>query len=108
VVHFALVATAFCIAAMFVFPLEDRPAPWQDSRSILLLAGIGITAAIGQLFLTKAFAAGNPARVSVIGLTQVIFALLIDMSQNRSFGERTLLGMLLIVAPTAWVMRKRD
>jgi len=106
VVHFAMVATLFCIVTFFIFPLEERPLPWEHLHGTFLLLGIGITATVGQVFLTKAFAAGDPSRVSIIGLTQVVFALLIDMGQDRSFTTKTLLGMLLIVAPTAWVMRK--
>ena len=49
---------------------------------MLLLLGIGVTASIGQLLLTKAFTGGDPAKVSVIGLTQVLFAFLFDVFQE--------------------------
>jgi drug/metabolite transporter (DMT)-like permease len=106
VTHFAFVATLFCVASFFVFPLTpDRP-PFWDWQTLLLLLGIGVSASIGQLFLTKAFTAGDPARVSVIGLTQVVFAFLFDLFQNEGLETWTVLGMALIIAPTAWVMRR--
>jgi len=58
-----------------------------------------------QLFLTKAFAAGPPTRVSVIGLTQVVFAVILDLIIWRHpLGPAKLLGMVLVLAPTAWLM----
>ena len=72
-----------------------------------LLLGIGVTASIGQLLMTKAFTAGDPAKVSVVGLSQVVFALMIDVWEDQALpNDMTLLGMALIMAPTAWVMRK--
>ncbi len=106
VVHFALVATLFCSVCFFTFPLTAGAGSFWDSKLLLLLVGIGVTASIGQLFLTKAFTTGNPAKVAVIGLTQVVFALLLDLSQDHEFDRLTLLGMALIIAPTAWVMRR--
>src|SRR5262249_17973617 len=77
VVHFSAVALCFCAASWFVFDRPARPAgaPW--GKVALLLAGVGLTATVGQLLLTRAFAAGSPARVSVVGLTQVAFALVL-------------------------------
>jgi drug/metabolite transporter (DMT)-like permease len=58
--------------------------------------------------LTKAFAAGPPARVSVIGLTQVVFALFLDAWLERPvLHPTTLLGIALVMAPTAWMMLLR-
>jgi drug/metabolite transporter (DMT)-like permease len=77
-------------------------------RTALLLASVGVTATIGQLFLTKAFAGGSPAKVSVIGLSQVVMAMILDVVLfDRTFTYPTLLGILLIVVPTAWVMVRR-
>ena len=38
------------------------------------MLGVGVTATFGQMCLTRAFTAGDPAKVSVICLTQVVFA----------------------------------
>ena len=84
VAHFSAVALAGCVAALFVFP-RTRPLH-LDMQSSALLVGVGLFATIGQLFLTKAFAAGPPARVSVIGLTQVGFTMLLEVAfWQRSF-----------------------
>jgi drug/metabolite transporter (DMT)-like permease len=108
VVHFSFVASVFCVAAFFLFPMAPGPLRFWHWELLLLLLGIGITASIGQLFLTKAFTSGDPSKVSVIGLSQVVFALFIDLWEGHAFKPDTLLGMFLIVAPTAWVMRKSD
>jgi drug/metabolite transporter (DMT)-like permease len=75
----------------------------------LLLLGVGVSATIGQLFLTKAFAAGAPARVAVVGLTQIVFSMLLDaILFQRTFNWLTLVGIALVVIPAAWVMTHPD
>ena len=57
------------------------------------------------MFLTKAFAAGPPAKVSVVALTQVGFAMLFDvLVWHHEFSAMTLVGMALVMAPTAWLV----
>lgn len=107
VVHFSFVATLFCVGSFFFFPLIPGPAPFWHWQLILLLLGVGATASIGQLFLTKAFTSGDPSKVAVVGLTQVVFALVFDLFQGYALHWNTVYGMALIIAPTAWVMRKR-
>jgi drug/metabolite transporter (DMT)-like permease len=73
-----------------------------------MLLGVGVAALIGQLFLTKAFAAGEAASVSVVGLSQVVFAVVFDVLVFRDrFTAAALAGMGLVVAPTAWLMLSR-
>lgn len=108
VIHFSAVALCFCVASLFVFgraPLADEvPA----SRMVLFLLGVGVTATVGQLFLTQAFAAGSPARVSVIGLTQIVFALVLEVVfVGHRLEPLGLLGMALVIGPTAWVMAEQ-
>jgi len=103
VAHFSAVALAGCIAALFVFP-RTRPLE-LDLQTGALLLGVGLCATVGQLFLTKAFAAGPPARVSVVGLAQVGFTMLLEIAiWQRSFGWLTLVGIALVIAPTAWTL----
>lgn len=105
VAHFSAVALVACVAALFMFP-RTRPLVFTGQTASLLLC-VGIFATIGQLFLTKAFAAGPPARVSVVGLSQVGFTMLLEMAiWHRSFSASTLLGMFLVIAPTAWMLLK--
>ncbi len=108
VAHFSGVSILFCTAAFFLF--ERQPA--RDNSLIggdlLLLLAIGGTATIGQLLLTLAFAAGPPARVSVVGLTQIVFAVLLELALGHgTLGPMRLVGMAFVIAPTAWVLTHR-
>lgn len=108
VVHFSLVATVFCLAA----------APWQSSfagslaalrlPTLLLLTALGLCATIGQIFLTKAFAAGPASKVAVVALSQVVFCYLFELSfLGRAFQWLSLCGMILIIGPTALMLWRR-
>jgi drug/metabolite transporter (DMT)-like permease len=108
VVHFSVVSSAFCLVSFFVFDRTVDTSGSAESRSLLLLGGVGITATIGQLFLTKAFAGGSPAKVSVVGLTQVVMAMVLDVVLfDRSFSPTTLVGSVFIVVSSAWVMLRQ-
>ena len=50
-----------------------------DRTALFLLLGVGLCGTFGQVLLTKAFASGPPARVSVLSLTQVVFGLGYDL-----------------------------
>jgi drug/metabolite transporter (DMT)-like permease len=105
VVHFSGVALVFCVAALFVFPHQTIVWSSLDAPTLLMLLGIGATATAGQILLTLAFAAGDPARISVVGLCQVGFGMLFDrLFWGRTFGLPTIAGIMLIVLPTAWMM----
>jgi drug/metabolite transporter (DMT)-like permease len=107
VVHFSGVATALVLAACLVGPPPQLGA-LAVPRVALLLLGVGATATVGQLFLTKAFTEGRPARVSVVGLSQVVFALGLDfLLAEPNFTPSTLAGIGLVMVPTAWVMAGR-
>ena len=93
----------------FIFP-HGGATPWAvDGRVALLLLGVGASATVGQLFLTKAFASsGAPASVGVVGLTQIVFVMVIDRALNpRGLEWHSVLGTLLVVAPTVWLLLRR-
>jgi len=104
VAHFSAVSTICCTAALLFIPV----GPTQEAfgmRHVFALAGVGITATIGQFFLTKAFTAGAPARVSVVSLTQVVFVLLLDIGiLGHVLNRWQFLSIVLILAPTAWIV----
>ena len=105
VVHFSAVAVLFVAASFFLFERREPLASALDAPTLAMLAGVGVAATLGQLFLTKAFAAGPPAKVAVVGLTQIVFAMALDVLVfGRSFSPATLLGIGLVVAPTAWLL----
>jgi len=108
VVHFSAVAVVFAVVSFFVFERTRSPHEQLTPVSVGLLLGIGLTATFGQVLLTKAFAAGSPTRVSVVGLTQIVFAMLMDtLLLGHPITVARLLGMVLVVAPTAWLMLYR-
>ncbi|MFL5246079.1 MAG: DMT family transporter [Gemmataceae bacterium] len=108
VVHFSGVSFLFSLAALFFFSSGPVSSGNLSGSSIGMLLGVGVTATIGQLFLTKAFAAGPPAKVSIVALTQIVFALILDwLFLGRSFNAISLVGIGLVVAPTAWVLGYR-
>lgn len=111
VTHFSGVSTSACLAAIglsvFWQPslIDTSVSSAVTAGSLVMLLGVGLSATVGQLFLTKAFAAGPPSRVSVIGLAQTGFAMLFELViHQKRFSALTLLGMALILAPTAWVL----
>jgi drug/metabolite transporter (DMT)-like permease len=108
VVHFSAVATVASSSAFFLFERRTDALPFYHPSAIGLLLGVGLTASVGQMFLTRAFAAGDPSRVSVVGLAQVLFTLALDVAfTGHPVTAITIVGTLLILAPTAWVMMER-
>lgn len=108
VAHFSAVAVATMLLTLAT--PGSPPIRWSgvDASDIFLLLGVGVAATAGQLAITRAFATGQPARVSVVALTQVVFGAGFDVAiWHRSFGWATVAGMLLILAPTAWVLVRR-
>jgi drug/metabolite transporter (DMT)-like permease len=107
VVHFSGVAAVFSVAALFVWPITPGDQA-LELWHVLALLGVGVTATIGQFFLTKAFTAGVPARVSVVSLTQVVFVLILDgILLGHVPQAEQLLGVLLIIGPSAWMMVRK-
>jgi drug/metabolite transporter (DMT)-like permease len=108
VVHFSAVASIFCLGAVVFVPDGQGPTEPFALRHVLMLAGMGLTATIGQFFLTKAFTTGAPSRVAVVGLTQVVMVFAIEASLlDLTPDGLKLLGVVLILAPAAWVMLHR-
>ncbi len=108
VVHFSLVAGMCSALAFLIFDLRSDARSVFDPTVFGLLIGVGLTASLGQMFLTRAYAIGDPSRVSVVALAQVVFALIIDVVASGHEVTWTIVGgTLLILAPTAWVMIER-
>ena len=119
VAHFAGVASVSATAALAWSahgggrrhePGQGGGGPLPQAHALvtlLLLGGVGLMGTVGQVFLTKAYAAGMPSEIAVISLTQVIFALVFERAfWGRSVPPIVLLGMAMILAPTAWVMTR--
>lgn len=107
VTHFSAVATSCSFVVWLLLPMQHEYQP-ASSNNILLLLCVGVAATVGQLCLTKAFASGPPANVSIVGLSQVAVAALIKwIVEQRSPNMATLAGMGLILASTMLVMMER-
>jgi drug/metabolite transporter (DMT)-like permease len=104
VVHYSGVATLFVLASCF-FDHLPRLDGIGEGRILLLLLGVGVAATLGQLCVTRAFTSGPPARISVVGLMQIIFALGLDvLFEGSNIRPTTIAGIALVLAPTAWMM----
>lgn len=108
VVHFSAVSLLFATAAFFLFPRHGDSLA-LDGRQIAQLVGVGLTATLGQICLTTAFTTGDPAKISVVGLTQIVFALILDAAVlHHPLDPEKLLGIPLVIGPTAWLMLRHQ
>jgi drug/metabolite transporter (DMT)-like permease len=105
VVHFSAVATLFCTAGFFVFDRVKGTDRLFETDTPLLILGVGATATVGQVFLTLAFSRGHATTVSVVGLSQVVMVMAAEAALGwKSFTPTMVLGTLLVLGPTAWLM----
>ncbi|HEV2861343.1 MAG TPA: DMT family transporter [Pyrinomonadaceae bacterium] len=105
VTHFSVVSTAATLLFLFFTGGAVDYGTLRGPGTLLLLAGVGATGTLGQLGMTKAFALGNPAKVAVVGLMQIVFALAFDLAVwRRPFDALTAVGIALVALPSAWLM----
>jgi drug/metabolite transporter (DMT)-like permease len=108
VAHFSATAAFFTFLASLAFGGGRFPPVPNDVLVWQLLIAVGLTATVGQLCMTRAYAKGHPASVSVIGLSQVVFGLIIDVVfWHRHVDGWTLLGIGLVAVPTGCLMASR-
>lgn len=111
VFHFSAVSILFLLGLLYCVPSE-RPFSEHlsiPSRGILLLIGVGLSATAGQMFLTRAFSSGAAARISVVALSQVGFAMIFDiLFWDRGLQWQSVIGIFLVLGPTAWLILRRD
>src|SRR5262249_44624135 len=104
VVHFSGTALLFAIVSLCLFPYDPPEMSFQ-THHLFELVGVGLTATIGQFFLTKAFTSGDPAKVSVASLTQFVFILILDVFVlDHPLEVSKLWGIPLVLGPTLWLM----
>jgi drug/metabolite transporter (DMT)-like permease len=113
VVHFSGVATLACAAFAGATPLlfPNWPIDWSvlaDPATLLLLAAVGGLATLGQIMMTRAFSLGQPQRLAVVGLTQVVFALGFDLwIWHYHLNVAEFAGLAMILGPVAWLVGRR-
>lgn len=67
------------------------------------LIPLGITGTIGQLFLTSAYGHGVPTLVALVGISQMVFAAILDMMfWQESFSGIKFVGMAAIAFAIGW------
>ncbi len=107
VTHYSGVALLFVLGAWAIGGAPEL-APLADRTTVLLLLGVGVAATLGQVCVTRAFTSGQPARVSVVGLVQIVFALGLDLLfEGPQVQPMMLAGIGLVLAPTAWMLASR-
>jgi drug/metabolite transporter (DMT)-like permease len=105
VTHFSGVSSLITILFLLLTGGNSNitnPTGFQTFTLLLLTGTFGV---IGQMGLTLAFAKGHAARVSVVSLAQILFALIFDLViWRRSINLVSMIGMALVAAPTAWLI----
>jgi drug/metabolite transporter (DMT)-like permease len=105
VVHFSGVASLATVAFLALTNRKDYFAQLNGSDVLIPLVLVGIAGVAGQIGMTLAFAKGHASRVSVIALSQILFGLAFDaVFWNRSVNAISLLGMVFVVVPAAWLI----
>jgi drug/metabolite transporter (DMT)-like permease len=111
VVHFSGVAAVAVIAFMAATSAGGWPIDLKTLRDPVtegLLVAVGAFASLGQIAMTRAFGLGRPQRLAVVGLAQVAFALGFDLVLwNYELNVPEAAGLLLVLAPVAWLLGRR-
>ncbi len=103
IAHFAGVAAVISATGLVLRPGVLKGLS-TDGVTLLLMLGVTLTGTTGQYCLTKAYTNGKPARMAVIGLTQVVFALGLDIAiWGRQIHTQMALGFMLVLVPSAWL-----
>lgn len=105
VLHFSLVSSLITSAFMLLTQDAGFLSPLGSSRAVTYLFLTGAAGVIGQIGMTMAFARGHATRISIVGLSQILFGICYDVAiWNRKINLISIIGMLLIAAPTAWLL----
>ncbi len=105
VVHFSAVASVSTLILLFLTGTRETYAPLQNTHAASLLLLLGTCGVLGQIGMTMAFAKGHATRVAVVALSQILFGVLADLLLwGRSFNLVSIFGMILVAAPTAWLL----
>jgi drug/metabolite transporter (DMT)-like permease len=105
VAHFSGVASVATALFLLLTNRKDYSTQLGDGSVLPLLMLVGAAGVAGQIGMTRAFAKGHASRISVIALSQILFGLGFDvLFWNRSVNLISLLGMVMVIAPTAWII----
>lgn len=108
VVHFSGVASVATILFLLATNRKDYSAQLSNKFTLLLLVLVGMAGVAGQIGMTQAFAKGHASKISVVALSQILFGLVFDvLFWNHPLNAVSLLGMVLVIVPTAWLILGR-
>jgi drug/metabolite transporter (DMT)-like permease len=109
VVHFSGIASIATSLFLLLTNRKDYSAQLGNKSALTLLIMVGAAGVAGQIGMTRAFAKGHASQVSVIALSQILFGLGFDvLFWNHSVNLISLLGMVLVIAPTSWIILGRE
>jgi drug/metabolite transporter (DMT)-like permease len=104
VAHFSVVSTAITGATF----LASGTAAEVPEAGFARLLGVGALGTLGQIALTRALGGAEASKVSVVGLSQLVFGSVLDrVVFGRRHGMLTIAGMLLVAAPITWLLWRR-
>lgn len=107
VLHMSTVVSGVTLAVFWLRGAEAFPgsgAAEQDVTMWGMIGLLGLFTALSQYTITRAYALGRASRVTVLGVLGVVFAAGFDrILWQRHFSSGTLLGMLLVTAPSIWL-----
>lgn len=111
VVHFSAVSSVVCLLVLLlqsqVFTSEMRFDALGKREVMWMLLAVGVTAAMGQFFLTRAYARGSPVKVSIVALSQVLLVMAVEAMLGRKFiTVNVVIGTALVLGPVAWLMAR--
>ena len=112
VTHFSAISAIFGGTGWFLIDVvgieigtTGDPHWYQHPLVWLEIIGVGVTATIGQVFLTLAFSRGSATKVSVVGLSQVVMVMIFEAALGwKMFDTLMILGTAMVLGPTAWLM----
>ncbi len=108
VTHFSGTATIVSLLALLFLREEFDVSIVGNTTVIIMLLGVGIFGTIGQFAMTKAFSIGEAPSVASAGFVKVVFSSGYDLLLwNHVFELPTLLGMVLILISTGWLVKVR-
>lgn len=108
VVHFSGVASLATTLFLLATNRKDYSAQLTDRYALTLLVLVGLFGVAGQIGMTMAFGKGHASQISVVALSQILFGLVFDvLFWNRAVNALSLLGMAMVVVPTAWLILSR-
>jgi S-adenosylmethionine uptake transporter len=104
VAHFSLAAT---LGVLLLIGTGPSISPWPgDAAAAAAMLGVALTGTLAQLALTRAYATGEPVRIALVGLLEIVFAAGLEaLVFGRGMGVGEVLGVGLVMAGPALVAK---